>query len=182
MGRRKGVPGTDKQGLKRLKMSVKTKEEYLISSQQMAKFNIILGQMGRGKDKEFKADLVRQFTGARCTSSKDMTWKEAKDMLAALEKTGAGNSAGSERGAGSESGKQSEGDRKRKLLIHYAYQMNWVVESGGQTKVDMERIDRWCVKYGQYHKALMEHSSFELSAILVQFEKAFKDYLKAVTK
>ncbi len=137
--------------------------EYKINKGQISAIHALLNKMGKSGDKEFKADLVRQFTEGRETSTTKLSWKEAKDMIVSLTKI--------------TEPKQDAADKKRKLLIAYAHQMRWENDTGA---VDMERVDNWCIKYGQYHKDLMSHDVAELSHLIVQMEKAFRHLLKSV--
>jgi hypothetical protein len=137
-----------------------------------------------GKNDDLKQTMVSSFTAGRTTSTKELTWKEAQDLIKAL--SGIASPAPRERKALSPEEQQRndvkmanyrECDKKRKLLIRYAHQMGWEQADG---KADMNRLNGWCINYGQFHKPLMEHTSTELSKIAVQLEKAYKDYLKSV--
>lgn len=136
-----------------------------VSKAQIKKVNVLLGKLGLSKDKEQKASIIKQYSNGRVSSTAELFVNEAGDLITELERQVGQKPT------------DFEADRKRKLLIHYARQMNWVQPDG---KADIKRIDDWCKKYGQFHKPLMQHTSAELSHILVQFEKAYKDYLKAV--
>ena len=117
---------------------------------------------------EYKKQLVEEYTGGRETSSKELFVDEAGKLISDLQK------------AISLSPEQVQADRKRKRLLHFAHQMMWEIESSERMVVDMNRVNGWCEKYGQFHKVLNEHTNSELSLLLVQFEKVYKDFLKAV--
>jgi hypothetical protein len=160
-----------------------TKTTYPVSKGQLAKIHILIGQQV-GKNDDLKQTMVSSFTAGRTTSTKELTWKEAQDLIKAL--SGIAPPAPRERKELSPEEQQRndikmanyrECDKKRKLLIRYAHQMGWELPDG---KADLDRLNGWCIKYGTYHKPLMEHSSTELSHIAVQLEKAYKDYLKSV--
>ena len=62
--------------------------EYKINKGQISAIHALLNKMGKSGDKEFKADLVRQFTEGRETSTTKLSWKEAKDMIVSLTSGG----------------------------------------------------------------------------------------------
>jgi hypothetical protein len=143
------------------------KDEYKVNNGQKAKIAILVSELGM--DKEVKADLVKQYTDGRVSSTTGMTWKEAQDMITGL--SGGGDACNA-----------SLQDKKRKLILHYAHQMGWEIESEGTGRraVDMNRVNGWCEEYGYLHKTLNEYTLAELSKLVWQFEKVYQDYLKAV--
>jgi hypothetical protein len=147
--------------------------EYKINRGQIAKIHVLLAQIGLAGDKECKAGFVRQYTDERETSTTKLTWKEAQDMITGLSKLAEKQIIA--RIPISDTDKQA--DRKRKLILHYAHQMGW---ENDDMKVDVERVNNWCIKYGQFHKALNNHDVTELSHLIVQFEHVYKDFLKAM--
>ena len=138
-----------------------------VGNKEIIRVHGLLAQLGLVKDTEYKANLIKQYTGGRETSTKGLLINEYGELIQDLQ--------------GLVNNKRKPGDlqaaRKRKLLLHYAHMMQWELATG---KVDMQRVNDWCVKYGQYHKALNEHNTSELSHLLVQFEKAFQSFLKSV--
>ena len=187
-------------------------KEYLVNKGQIAKIHLLLAKVP-GLDKTemtaYKKKLVRDYTDGRATSTTKMTWKEAKDMIADLERLTGGSSPPLSGGPGAVSqGKKEDSkvrnaaDVKRKKLLHYCHLMSWyegqIMEVTGQIrsvgdiarqaglmpgprrKLDMARVDSWCCTYGKYKKRLMEHSADELSVLITQMERVYKDFLKAV--
>jgi hypothetical protein len=60
-------------------------------------------------------------------------------------------------------------DKMRKKIIGYAREMGWFVP-GDLRKVDMERLNGWCRKYGFGKKGLNAYSYEELPKLVTQFE------------
>jgi len=145
--------------------------EYKVNNGQIAKIHVLLAKLGLGK--EVKAQMVQQYTDGRETSTTKLSWKEAADLIKDLE--------GQLAGADKQVLNDGKADRKKKLILHYAHQMKWqITEEGKKPKIDMARVNDWCVKYGMYHKALNDHSVGELSKLVAQFEKVYKSYLNAI--
>ena len=141
--------------------------EYKVNNGQIAKIHVLLAQIGMAKDKEYKRNLVQQYSLGRAESTTKLTWKEACDMIADLER-----SSGSQK-----TPDELRADRKRKLILHYAHQMGWELEG---KKIDMQRVNDWCVKYGYLHKELNDYTLAELSKLVWQVETAYKYYLKGI--
>ena len=161
-----------------------TRTTYPVSRAQLAKIHILLAQHSGGKDADFKKDMVHAFTGGRVSSTKELTWKEAQQLIEKLSGITVEQprvpkvlTREQQMALDIKMADKRECDKKRKLLIRYAHQMGWEQADG---KADMNRLNGWCINYGQFHKPLMEHTSTELSKIAVQLEKAYKDYLKSV--
>jgi hypothetical protein len=75
------------------------------------------------------------------------------------------------------------GDAMRKALIAMARQLRWylpISKPGDPLRVDVKRIDNWCIKYGPYKKALMSHNVPELTKVVTVFQKVLSDYLTAL--
>lgn len=113
------------------------------------------------KDKDDKADIIRSFTAGRTSSSREMTHVEATALINHLKSLDP-----AERSA----------DRMRKKIISMAHQMQW--NSNG--KLDMARINNWCVKFGYLKKKLDAYKYAELPKLVSQFESVYKDCLKKV--
>ena len=124
--------------------------------------------MGMDKEtlKEYKLSLVQQYTNFRETSSKELFQAEAELLINDLKKFVPGSI------------EADSADRMRKYILHMAHQMNWELE--GTERVDVERVDRWCVNNGYLKKHLMEYSYSELPKLVSQFGIVYKDYLNRV--
>lgn len=107
-----------------------------------------------------KANLVLGFTGGRTEHSSEMSRAEAADFIKYLK---------------SQDPDEQACDRMRKKIISMAHQCGYRIP--GTEKVDTQRLDDWCRKYGQYHRPLNSHSKEELTRLVTQFENVYKSYL-----
>jgi len=116
---------------------------------------------------EIKTELVFNFTNQRTGSSSLMSDAECDALIAHLRKLV------------KESPQKLDTPvvKMRKKLIHYAHLLGWKIGE----KADMERINRWCLKFGAYHKPLNAHSESEMIKVLDQFENVYRSYLNALS-
>lgn len=78
-------------------------------------------------------------------------------------------------------GSSDPADLMRKKIISMARTMRWYV--AGTEKADIDRIDNWCIKYGQFHKRLNDHTHDELTKLVTQFQNGLlNSYLKNKAK
>ena len=119
-------------------------------------------------DEETYRGLIMQYTNGRSSSSKDMYWHEAKQLLDKL------------------TGNNSEACiRQRRKLIGMAHTMGWEIANVAdpmKPKADMNRINNWCVKFGLGHKPLNDYNEKELPKLLTQFEAVLKSHIQHGTK
>jgi hypothetical protein len=113
------------------------------------------------KDKDDKADIIRSFTAGRTSSSREMTHVEATALINHLKSLDP-----SERSA----------DRMRKKIISMAHQMGWKTDG----KLDIGRVNNWCIKFSYLKKKLDAYEYTELPRLVSQFENVYKDYLRKV--
>lgn len=112
----------------------------------------ITGQM------DAKRDIISEATGGRTESAKDLKPHEMKALLGKLQAIAP----------------QSPNDartRQMKKIYAIARNMRWTLWNGAEFKVDTARLDQWCVKYGQYHKPLQQHTNAELTHLITQLQK-----------
>lgn len=128
------------------------------NNQQKAAIHAILRKMGMEGDIEYKRNLVIEYSKGRCTSTSDLYYAEAQELINGLNK------------ATGQTDDEIRANNMRRKIIGIARAAGW--EKDG--KADMERIDAWCRARGQFHKGLNEHTYNELPALVTQFEKAFK--------
>lgn len=57
-------------------------------------------------------------------------------------------------------------EKMRRKLISMAHTIGWQ----SKEKADMNRINKWCVQYGQFKKELNEHTYDELTHLISQFQ------------
>lgn len=130
--------------------------------------------MGSEEMKHYKRSLVETYSNGREESTKGLYVDEAGQLKQDLQYLVNGHNNTDQR---KRSPIEVQKNQKRRLLLAYAHEMMWELPGG---KVDMERVNNWCVKYGQYHKELNAHSLTELSDIIVQMEKAYRHLLRSV--
>lgn len=179
----------------------------MVSSGQIGCIHALLAKVpGLGDKRElaaYKKNLVRDYTDGKEISTKKLTWKQAKEVIIALERLTATGSAKVVAAAPEKPKKVNNVlDTKRKKVLHYCHLMNWYegwpMQVAGDTKsigdlirasklpaapkkvLDMQRLNNWCLTYGKYKKALNDHSNEELSVLIIQIEKAYQAYLNAV--
>jgi len=151
--------------------------EYKVNSGLISRIHILLGivakdtGMSAQEVKEYKVELVKEYTDHRESSTTKLSWKEAKDMIAGLE----------QRTGGSWTPEQIQADRRRKRILHYAHEMMWVLPSAkGRLKVDVQRVNGWCISHGYLHKPLNDYTLTELSKLVWQMQQAHEAFLNAV--
>ncbi|KAA2245510.1 hypothetical protein F0L74_06005 [Chitinophaga agrisoli] len=132
------------------------------SKGHLAKLHILLKET---RNQEQKADMVLGFTGGRTASSASMTDAEAVKMITHLEeiKVNIGMKAG-----GRNAGKIYEATNTMKFkIIGLAIECGWTKDGG---KIDIGRLNDWCIRFGANHKRLDDHTYMELPALVTQFE------------
>ena len=139
----------------------------------MGKFNVT--------DKKDKESIISTFSAKRTTSSKELTFNEAGAIIEHFQSMDLS---------------QRRSERMRNKILMFAHEMGWEtspsvplrVEREGsprtdikpKKKVDIERINNWCIKFGYLHKKLDEYTYEELPKLVSQFEEVYKGHLKGV--
>jgi hypothetical protein len=115
-------------------------------------------------------EMIAQASNGRTSSTRELTQSEAFGLIDSLvDKT---PNHWKQRNAAM--------DKMRKKIIGYAREMGWFVP-GDLRKVDMERLNGWCRKYGFGKKALNAYSYEELPKLVTQFEQGpYKSYLSKI--
>lgn len=114
-------------------------------------------------DKETKELMVLNYSNGRTNTTKELTYAEADLMIRNLNRE--------------ISYEGSPGDKMRNKILSLGHEMYW--QKKGR-KIDMDRINGWCVKYGYLHKPLDDYTDNELPELVTQFEKVYKDFLKGI--
>jgi hypothetical protein len=128
---------------------------------------------------EHKAEIVEKFTEGRTRSSRELTMSEARALIGQLggASTGSGSSTGSDTQKASTGSYSSETDpshiRQVRYIMAMAHEMGWQKEG---KKIDMARLDAWCISHGHGHKALREYSTAELPKLVTQMQLMLTDY------
>lgn len=130
-----------------------------------------------GIDKDTKADLVQQYSNRRTASSSELTVDEAKALIQALHAQGQ---------APAPSPRQQAGERMRRQIIAIFHEAGWHTPqtptgpAATRPKIDMSRVNEWCVKQGYLHKKLNEYAPDELPKLVTQAKKYLEWYLKKI--
>lgn len=135
---------------------------------QISRIHGLLSKIGVKDDKEYKAELVRQYTNGRETSTTRLSYHEAAAIIKDLESMAPKTQA------------EIASDVMRKKMLVYAYGMGIINPATG--KADVSRVDNWCKAYGYLHKGLNEYTYEELPKLLTQYEQVYKSYLKSIKK
>lgn len=109
-------------------------------------FKRLMACLTRHGQQPRRHDWCWRFSGGRTESSRELTDREALNIIADLE---------------------AQTVKMRRKLISMCYDILWTTDGG---KADVKRLDQWCRKYGKYKKALNLHSSSELQVLITQFE------------
>ncbi len=103
-------------------------------------------------------EIAEQFSDHTTTELKDFTHVQTKALIAHL------------------AGRTSTDVMCGKILS-MAHEMRWELPSG---KVDMPRLNAWCIKYTPAHKPLNKIPESQLPKVVSVFEKMYKTYLKSL--
>lgn len=116
--------------------------------------------------------MIAHATNGRTTSTKALTQQEAFYLIDGLVKSVASGSKFAAQHAAC--------SKMRKKIIGMAREMGWWLP-GDMRRVDMERVNAWCMKYGFAKKPLNAYTSQELPKLVSQFESGpYKHYLSRV--
>lgn len=108
-----------------------------------------------------KDEVVLAITEGRTSHLRDMTQDETQALIKSL---------------GEDENQAIKGRMVRKVLS-MAHEMGWETEGG---KVNMERVNAWCLKYTSNKKTLDQLSLKELPAVVTAFEKVYLSFLKGL--
>lgn len=109
-----------------------------------------------------KIDIILGATGGRTESVGKMTFDEATALISYLKK---------------DSPYAQAMDNMRKKIISMGHVCGYRIE--GTTKINIDRIDEWCKKYGKYKKAFNDLEYEELQNTVSQFEIYHQKFLES---
>lgn len=127
------------------------------------RLHVLLSQTGLMAQ---KANMVFGFSAGRTESSRQLTEAEMKGLIMYLEQQKSGRQI------------NDSANRMRRKVISMAHEMHWHLS--GTVKIDMIKINTWCIKYSYLHKKLNDYSLTELPKLVSQFESVYKDYLNRI--
>ncbi|MBC7399826.1 MAG: hypothetical protein H7289_07750 [Mucilaginibacter sp.] len=75
-------------------------------------------------------------------------------------------------------------EQMTRKVLSMAHELHWELRHaprpGKSNKIDMAKVDDWCIRFGQFHKPLNQHTETELPKLVTQFQHVHKDFLKGV--
>lgn len=122
-----------------------------------------------GKYRINSADLAYSYSDNRTESVSQLYINEAGELIKYLEKLS--------------STPQTSKIKMQRKILSLAHEMRWQKPYPlGRVgwRVDMGRVNNWCVQYGHATKPFNQYTEAELPKLVYQFEQAYKDYLKGV--
>gem|GEM_PF-717623 len=129
--------------------------------------------------KEGKEYLIQDASDGRTTSVKELSFEEAKALITAL------NMITSPRTVNVD----DPCHRMRGKILSHAHELGWHKKDGKgmivrdratqKPKIDFDRVNDWCIKFGYLHKKLDRYTYEELPTLVSQFQKVYKNYLNS---
>lgn len=107
-----------------------------------------------------KQTLVHSFTNGRTQHSSDMNFEEASGLINYLK---------------TQDKETQQKERMQRKIISLAHDMGWHLP--GTQKINMQRINDWCTKYGHAKKPLNDYTLQELPTLVTQFKKVYNTYI-----
>lgn len=132
----------------------------MITKPQLIKAKTLMSKRGLIK---FSEDLAHSFTNGRTSRVSAMLSHEAWELIQHLEE---------------DNGKQPTPMVKmQRKLLSMAHEQNWKHFDG---KINMDRVNAWCVKYGYLHKPFNHYTEEELPMLVTQFESMYVKHLNSI--
>ncbi len=152
-----------------------------VESSQIQQIHAILAKMGRIKDKEFKADLVKMYTNDRETSTTGLSYDEAEKMIGDLNAANRPQQQVTTVQIASVTRNDKPKDKVRQNRLNGVFSMmhklKWYTDEtidSDKPKLDYKYLDNWLMKYGHHHKILDAHKTDELSVVIFQLGQVLK--------
>ena len=115
-----------------------------------------------------KAAIVSSFTNGRTDSSRQMSHIEALDFIKWLQEQDKGN----------KKTEAEQANQMRRKILAKAHRLNWELPNG---KVDMQRINGWCLEKSYLKKSFNSYTYKELPELVSQFNKVYEYYINKVS-
>lgn len=129
-----------------------------INKKQIAAIHTLISKLNLPK-----ADIVIGASSGRTESVGGLTSAEANDLIKYLK---------------SQDPEEKKAEKVRRVIISMAHELGY--RKPGTKKVDMAKLDEWCMKYGKFKKKLNQHSLSEVNELRWQFGqyhgKFIRDY------
>lgn len=130
-----------------------------ITSNQITAIQTIISKQGL---RDHKEDIVLEYTRGREKSVSGLRFTEAKALIAHLKAQTGSNT-------------KSAADIMRNKILSQAHELGWEHTKG---KIDMGRVNEWCIKYGHKHCRLDLYQDDDLPMLVSQFEKMYIQYIE----
>ena len=107
-----------------------------------------------------KEEIVWNLTDGRTTHLTEMTYQETQEIIKML--------------------KGQEADTRQNCLnkiFSQMHEMEWEHSNG---KVDMSKLDEWCVKYTPFHVPLDDIDDDNIPLLVTLFDKVYQSFLKGI--
>jgi len=130
-----------------------------ITTPQLIKVKTLMSKM---KLLPFSKELAYSFTDGRTDSVSKMYGHEAWLLIKHLDDDGK---------------EPTPKEKMQRKLLSMAHEQGWKLYGG---KINMEKVNGWCVKYGTLHKPFNAYTETELPALVTQFESMYGKYLNRV--
>ncbi len=131
------------------------------TAKQRSAIAIMIRQLGL--QVYMKEALVEGYSSGRTTSIKELTFDEAGALIGQMKED-----------LGIE---DSPKDKMQRKILSLAHEMGWKTPGG---KVDVARVNSWCLKYGTFHKPFRAHHESELPSLVTQFEQVHLHFLNSI--
>ncbi len=103
-------------------------------------------------------DMAFSFSNERTTKLEELTQGETQALIEDLN------------------GKSPK-DKMTAKILSLAHEMHWKKPCG---KIDMKRINDWCMKSTSFHRPLDQLTDKELPKVVTVFEIMYKSFLKSI--
>ena len=103
-------------------------------------------------------EYALKFSNGRTSVLEELTHTETQNLIAEFKEA-------------------SPKEKMQGKILSMAHEMRWELPNG---KVDMERLNKWCVKSTKAHKPFNQIPEEDLSKVVSVFEKMYKSFLKSL--
>ena len=146
-----------------------------ITKQQITAIQTIINKDANLKSA--KEDIIMEASKGRTISVKELTFPEAKELVSALMKIQPAKKID----------KDDPCHKMRGKILSHAHTLGWhKKDKDGITirdpatqkpKIDFDRVNEWCTKFGYLHKRIDKYTYSELPTLVSQFENVVNNYL-----
>lgn len=133
-----------------------------MTPKQIKMIRFLLAKCGVNEEHD-KEDLVYEYTDGRTASLSDMRHRETVALVNALNAR--------------LNPDKLKRDKQVGKILSLAHEMHWELKSG---KVDMARVDNFCLTQTKQKKTLKEFTDAELPKLVTLFEKVYISFLKGL--